>query len=65
MADYNPANNLSEEDRRRGGQNSPGQFGKKEGADPSQAGSMGSKNQSTEDKAKGGKRSHRGGGNNQ
>jgi hypothetical protein len=59
MADYNPADNLSEEDRRRGGQNSPGQFGKKEGTDPSKAGQEGAANQSTEDKAKGGHNSHR------
>jgi hypothetical protein len=60
MANNNPANNLSEEDRRRGGQNSPGQFGKPQGADPHKAGQEGAKNQSTEDKAKGGHNSHRG-----
>jgi hypothetical protein len=63
MADNNPANNLSEEDRRRGGQNSPGQFGKEEGADPSQAGKMGAEAQSTEDKAKGGRHRNSGGNN--
>jgi hypothetical protein len=60
MADNNPANNLSEEDRRRGGQNSAGQFGKQNGADPSQAGKMGAENQSIKDKAKGGHNSHQG-----
>jgi hypothetical protein len=65
MADYNPADNLSDEDRQRGGQNSPGQFGKEQGADPHKAGQKGAANQSTADKAKGGHRSHEGGGNNQ
>jgi hypothetical protein len=63
MADYNPANNLSEEDRRKGGQNSPGQFGKKEGADPSKAGSEGAKAQPRQAKVEGGKKSHSGGNN--
>jgi hypothetical protein len=65
MADYNPADNLSDEDRQRGGQNSPGQFGKEQGADPHKAGEMGAKAQKIEDKAKGGHKSHGGGGNNQ
>jgi hypothetical protein len=60
MADYNPADNLSEEDRRRGGQESTGQFGKENGASPQQAGSEGAANQSNKDKAKGGHNSHRG-----
>jgi hypothetical protein len=60
MADYNPADNLSEEDRRLGGQNSTGQFGKENGADPRKAGKMGAEAQSTEDKAKGGQNSHSG-----
>jgi hypothetical protein len=65
MANPNPANNLSEEDRRRGGQNSPGQFGKEQGADPSKAGEMGAKAQPRQAKVEGGKNSHSGGGNNQ
>jgi uncharacterized protein len=64
MANNNPANNLSEEDRRRGGQNTPSQFGKPKGADPSQAGSEGAKAEPHKAKVEGGKHSHGGGGNN-
>jgi|GEM_PF-6666293 len=60
MADYNPANNLSDEDRSRGGQNSPGQFGKSQGADPTKAGQKGAKAQPHEAKVEGGKNSHSG-----
>jgi len=65
MADsnFNPAQNLSDEDRSKGGQNSPSKFGSPQGADPSAAGSKGAEAQSTEDKAKGGRNSHSGGNN--
>jgi hypothetical protein len=65
MADFNPADNLSDEDRSRGGQNSTGQFGREQGADPSKAGEEGAKAQPRQAKAEGGKHSHGGGGNNQ
>jgi len=59
MANNNPANNLSDDDRRRGGENSTGKFGSENGADPSKAGKMGAKAQPTEAKAEGGRNSHR------
>lgn len=49
--------NDTEEQARKGGQQSPGQFGASEGADPAAAGRKGADAQSKEDKAKGGRNS--------
>ena len=49
--------NDTEEQARKGGEQSPGQFGTKEGADPETAGEKGAQAQSKEDKAKGGRNS--------
>jgi general stress protein YciG len=63
MADSNNSGQFgnrddTEEQARKGGQASTGSFGDKNGADPSEAGAKGAANQSTEDKAKGGRNSH-------
>lgn len=47
----------TEEQARKGGEQSPGQFGASEGTDPSKAGEKGAEAQSKEDKAKGGRNS--------
>lgn len=47
----------TEEQARKGGEASTGSFGEKNSADPSEAGAKGAANQSTEDKAKGGRHS--------
>lgn len=47
----------TEEQARKGGEASTGSFGDKNGANPSEAGAKGAANQSTEDKAKGGRHS--------
>lgn len=61
MADnFNPADNLTEEGRSAGGQNTPSQFGGPQGADPSEAGKKGAQAQPREAKAEGGKNSRRG-----
>lgn len=49
--------NDTEEQARKGGEQSPGQFGAEEGADPEKAGEKGAQAQSKEDKAKGGRNS--------
>lgn len=49
--------NDTEKQARKGGEQSPGQFGASEGADPAKAGSKGADAQSKEDKAKGGRNS--------
>lgn len=59
--DYNPADNLSEEDRAKGGSNSSGNF-KNDPQRASEAGKKGAEAQPTEAKRKGGEHSH--GGNN-
>jgi general stress protein YciG len=59
MADnFNPADNLDEEARRKGGEASSSQ------QDMSELGKKGNQAQPTEAKRKGGERSHGGGGNN-
>lgn len=47
----------TEEQARKGGQASPGQFGSSQGADPSEAGNMGAASQPTEAKRRGGENS--------
>lgn len=47
----------TEEQAHKGGEASTGSFGDKNGANPSEAGAKGAANQSTEDKAKGGRNS--------
>jgi general stress protein YciG len=59
MANQNPANNLSEEDRSKGGSNSGGNF-KHDPQRASNAGKKGAKAEPTEAKRKGGENSHRG-----
>lgn len=49
--------NDTEEQARKGGQESPGKFGASEGADPASAGRKGAEAQNKEDKAKGGRNS--------
>jgi general stress protein YciG len=58
MANNNPANNLSDEARSKGGSNSGGNF-KNDPKRASEAGKKGAEAQSTEDKARGGENSHR------
>jgi len=53
----NPANNLSDQDRAKGGSNSGGNF-KNDPQRASEAGKMGAEAQPREAKAKGGKNSH-------
>jgi uncharacterized protein len=60
MANNNPASNLSDEGRSKGGSNSSGNF-KKDPQRASEAGKKGAQAQSTEDKRKGGENSHGGG----
>ncbi|HWB38678.1 MAG TPA: KGG domain-containing protein [Candidatus Saccharimonadales bacterium] len=58
MANNNPANNLSDEARSKGGSNSGGNF-KNDPQRASEAGKKGAAAQSTEAKARGGQNSHR------
>lgn len=51
----------TEEQARKGGEQSPGQFGASEGADPQEAGRKGADAQPREAKAEGGRNSHSGG----
>ena len=55
--DYNPADNLSDEDRAKGGSNSSGNF-KNDPKRASEAGKQGAESQPTEAKRKGGENSH-------
>lgn len=48
----------TEEQARRGGEQSPGQFGGPQGADPHEVGRAGAQAQPTEAKAEGGRHSH-------
>ncbi|BBY98155.1 hypothetical protein [Mycolicibacterium fallax] len=50
----------TEEQARKGGEASPGQFGSTEGADPHEAGRKGAEAQPKEAKARGGEHSHSG-----
>jgi len=60
MANQNPANNLSKEDRSKGGSNSGGNF-KKDPQRASEAGKKGSKAEPHAAKVAGGEHSHGGG----
>lgn len=50
----------TEEQAKRGGENSPGKFGSEEGADPHEAGRKGAQAQPEEAKVRGGEHSHSG-----